>query len=281
MTTARILDSRAAGGRRFEGKVAVVAGSGQGIGRATARRFAQEGAKVVLGDFVEETANKVRNEIREFGGEAEVYVGDFSVLKQAEGLMALALKSYGRIDALANIVGGTIWFRSYRYYDPEQVMAEVNKSLWPSMWLCHAVLPSMIEQRSGAIVNLATHAIASRFRVPYAASKGGVIGLTMSLSKEVAEYGIRVNCIAPHSTEADDRVTPRNHGVAIDPSPVPQSEAEALERFRDGWITREIPLNRNARPEEQAAVIAFLASEDASYVTGQVLAVGGGATFPM
>lgn len=281
MTTGNVLEPRAAGGRRFEGKIAVVAGAGQGIGRATARRFAQEGAKVVVGDFVAETAEKVVNEIKDFGGDAVSYVGDFSQWEHAQGLMARAKEAYGRIDACANIVGGTIWLQSYWYYSPEQVIAEVNKSFWPSMWLCRAVLPYMIEQKSGSIVNLATHAVGSLYRVPYAASKGGVIGLTTSLSKEVAQFGIRVNCVAPHGTKADDRVTPRNHNVDVSNAHVPEEEIKAARAFMSGThIELEVPLKRMGEAVEQASAIVFFASEDASFITGQVLPVGGGATYP-
>jgi dihydroxycyclohexadiene carboxylate dehydrogenase len=280
MTSSNELDPRAAGARRFENKVAVVAGAGQGIGRATARRFAQEGAKVVIGDVVEETATRVADEIKAFGGEAAVYLGDFSQYQHAEGLVGLARERFGRIDALANIVGGAIWWRSYWYYQPEEIVAEVNKSFWPSMWLCRAVLPHMIGQKSGAIVNLATHAVASRYRVPYGASKGGVIALTTSLAKDVAQFGIRVNCIAPHSTRSPDKVTPRDHGQEIAPGPLPDEERQGIQEFLAGLTAREIPLNRSAAPEEQASAIVFLASEDASFITGQILPVGGGATYP-
>jgi dihydroxycyclohexadiene carboxylate dehydrogenase len=280
MTAREELDPRAAGARRFAEKVAVVAGAGQGIGRATARRFAQEGARVVVGDVVAATAQRVADEIRASGGEATVYLGDFSQYEHAQGLIAHARETFGRIDALANIVGGAIWWRSYWQFEPAEIVAEVNKSFWPSMWLCHAAVPVMIEQRSGAIVNLATHAVASKYRVPYGASKGGVIALTTSLAKEVAEYGIRVNCIAPHSTRSPDKVTPRDHGVEVVPSPLPAADQEAIQQFLATMTAREIPLGRSAAPEEQAAAIAFLASEDASFITGQVLPVGGGATYP-
>lgn len=278
--TGKVLDTRAAGGRRFENKIAVIAGAGQGIGAATVRRLAQEGASVVIGDMVESTAQKVCDEVREFGGKAVTYVGDLSTWENAQGLMKRAIDEYGRIDALANIVGGTIWLRWYWYYTPEQIIAEVNKSFWPSMWLCRAVLPYMIEQKGGAIVNLATHAVASRYRVPYAASKGGVIGLTTSLAKEIAQFGIRVNCIAPHNTRADDRVTPRNYGQTAQADPMPAAEEEERARFMSALAQTEIALGRAARAEEQASAIAFLASEDASFITGQVLPVGGGATYP-
>jgi dihydroxycyclohexadiene carboxylate dehydrogenase len=189
--------------------------------------------------------------------------------------MAHAKSAFGRIDVLVNIVGGTIWAQPFQKYQPEQIEAEVNKSFWAPLWLCWAALPIMIEQRTGAIVNMGSHAIVSTDRVPYAASKGGVIALTTSLSKEVARYGIRVNCVAPHATVAADRVTPRNPNIVLTPEQQAAHEAELQERRR-----REIPMGRTAVPEEQAAAIAFLASDDASFITGQVLPVGGGATFP-
>jgi len=272
----RILDAKAAGARRFAGKVAIVAGGGQGIGSATVRRLAQEGATVVVADIVESSAKRVCDQLQAFGATASPFVGDLSKREVAVALMAYTKETYGRIDALANIVGGTIWSQPYEKYTPEQIEIEVNKSFWPPMWGCWAVLPIMIEQRSGAIVNLGSHSVISVDRVPYAASKGGAIALTTSLSKEVAQYGIRVNCVAPHWTAADDRVTPRNPDRARrSPEEAAAHEAVLMERRM-----REIPLGRSAQAEEQAAAIVFLLSEDASYITGQVLPCGGGATFP-
>lgn len=272
MEMAQVLDPRAAGARRFEGKIAVVAGGGQGIGSATARRLAQEGAAVVVADVVESSAERVCKQLQEFGARAATYAGDLSRWEHAQGLMERAKSAFGRIDVLVNVVGGTIWSQPFWQYEPDQIVAEVNKSLWPPIWCCRAVLPLMIEQRSGAIVNLGSHSIVSVDRVPYAASKGGVIALTTSLSKEVAQYGIRVNCVAPHTTEAGDRVTPRNPNAQ---PATPEQQARLNERR-----FQEIPMRRRGRAEEQASAIAFLASDDASFITGQVLPVGGGATFP-
>ncbi len=278
--SSKVLDARAAGGRRFEGKVAVVAGAGQGIGSATAKRFAQEGAVVVVGDMIEETANKVRDEIIDFGGKATTYIGNFTEREHCVGLIEQAIKEHGRIDALANIVGGTIWNQYFCYYTPEQIEAEVGKSFWPSMWLCWAVVPHMLKQKSGAIVNLATHAVASTHRVPYAASKGGLIALTTSLSKEVSPFGVRVNVVAPHSTGAEDRVTPRKHGYEGLDQSVPQDRESEQEAAIQQRRATEIPMGRRGEAEEQASAIVFLASEDASFISGQVLPVGGGATYP-
>ena len=275
-----ILDPRAAGARRFEGQVAIVTGGGQGIGSATARRLAQEGASIVIGDMVAETSERVRDEIMDFGGACDVSIGDLSQWENAEALMAKANDAFGRIDVLANIAGGTIWFQSLQYYTPDQIRAEIDRSFWTAMWCCRAALPYMIDQGSGAIVNIATHAVTGRFRVPYAAAKAGQIGLTTSLAREVAHLGVRVNCVAPSGTAADDRVTPRDHGVGIDPPELPASERSAQDEYRSATRNSEIPMGRRGAADEQAAAIAFLASHDASYITGQVLAVGGGQPYP-
>lgn len=275
-----MLDPKSAGARRFEGQVAIVTGGGQGIGSATARRLAQEGASIVIADMVGETSERVRREILDFGGACEVALGDLSVWDNAEALMARARAAFGRIDVLANVAGGTIWFQSLQYYTPDQIRAEIDRSFWTAMWCCRAALPHMIEQGSGAIVNIATHAVTGRFRVPYAAAKAGQIGLTTSLAREVAHLGIRVNCVAPSGTAADDRVTPRDYGVGIEPPELPDSERAAQDEYRSATRNSEIPMGRRGEADEQAAAIAFLASHDASYITGQVLAVGGGQPYP-
>ncbi len=275
-----VLDPRAAGARRFEGQVAVITGAGQGIGAATARRLAQEGASIVIGDMVAETSERVCAAVRDFGGSCTVSLGDLSKWENAETLMATAMEAYGRIDVLANIAGGTIWFQSFQYYTPDQIQAEIDRSFWTAVWCCRAALPHMIEQGSGAIVNIATHAVTGRFRVPYAAAKAGQIGLTTSLAREVAHLGIRVNCVAPSGTAADDRVTPRDFGVHIDVPDLPEEERADQAEYRSATRSSEIPMGRRGEADEQAAAIAFLASHDASYVTGQVLAVGGGQPYP-
>jgi NAD(P)-dependent dehydrogenase (short-subunit alcohol dehydrogenase family) len=196
------LDVRAAGARRFEGKICVVAGAGQGIGSATARRLAQEGGTLVLGDWVESSAQRVADEIAAFGGRAVVHTGNYSVWGDCQSLIDSALKQHGRIDVLVVIVGGTIFFQSFQLYTPEQIEAEITKSLWPTIWCVRAALPAMIAQHSGSIVTLSTHAIVGKFRAPYAAAKGGVVGLTLSLALELGQHGIRINCVAPSATAA-------------------------------------------------------------------------------
>jgi NAD(P)-dependent dehydrogenase (short-subunit alcohol dehydrogenase family) len=284
MTEPRELDARAAGGRRFEGKVCVIAGGGQGIGSATARRLAQEGARLVIGDWVEASADRVATEVSGFGAEVVTHVGDYSTWPACEDLMSRAKARFGRIDVLAVIVGGTIFFQSFQYYTPEQIEAEINKSLWPAIWCVRAVLPYMIDQRSGSIVTLGTQAMVGKFRAPYAAAKGGVIGLTSALSKELGRYGIRINSVSPSAVSASDRVTPRDHGLTIPRNELPAEERELQRRYREEERRSAQPLveglERDSTAEEQAAAIAFLASDDASFITGEVLSVSGGETYP-
>ena len=282
---ADLLEPRAAGGRRFAGKVCVVAGAGQGIGSATARRLAQEGGTLVLGDWVETSAQRVAGEVKSFGGAATVHTGDYSTWDACVSLMEQAKREYGRIDVLVVVVGGTVFFQSYQYYTPEQIVAEVNKSLWPALWCVRAALPYMVEQRSGSIVTMSSHAVVGKFRVPYAAAKAGIVGITSALSKEAGRYGVRINSVAPSAVQATDRVTPRSFNLDVGANELPPEERELQRIYRETERTSTQPLveglGRTSTAEEQAAAIAFLASDDASYITGEVISVGGGETFPM
>jgi dihydroxycyclohexadiene carboxylate dehydrogenase len=285
------LDYLARGSRRFADKVCVVAGAGQGIGLSTVRRLATEGATVVIGDWAEDIANSAQKEVESIGGDSSVHIGDYRSWEGCESLMAFTKERYGRIDTLIVIVGGTVWSYPFHHNTPEQIIETVNKNFWPTIWCVRAAIPYMIEQHKetptrvgGNIVTLATHALVGLNRVPYAASKGGLIGLTTSLSKEVGRYGIRVNCVAPSANDGKVSVHPRNYQLEhVAPSVVP--EDEKLTQSADSEGNREerplhIGLHRPASVEEVAAAIAFMASDDAGYISGQVLSVGGGETFP-
>jgi dihydroxycyclohexadiene carboxylate dehydrogenase len=269
------LDPRAAGGRRLKDKVCIVTGAGQGIGRATARRLGEEGGKIVVADRVDKGATDAVMELREHGVDATKTLVDVSTFAGAQELIRAAQAAYGRIDVLVNNVGGTIWIKPYHLYTEDEVKLELERSLYPTLWCCLAVLPVMIEQRSGSIVNVGSQSTRGLYRLPYAASKGGIAALTKVLAMEYGCYGIRVNTLAPGGTEITDRVTPRQlirPGVLADESP----ETESYRRKMAEDIRNQQALRRRGLPEEQAAAIAFLASDDASFITGQVINSSGG-----
>ncbi len=269
------LDPRAAGAHRLKDKVCIVTGAGQGIGRATARRLGQEGGKIVIADRVDKGATEAVMELRGCGVDATKTLVDVSTFAGAQELMQAALAAYGRIDVLVNNAGGTIWIKPYHLYTEQEVKLELERSLYPTLWCCLAALRVMITQQSGSIVNVGSQSTRGLYRLPYAASKGGIAALTKVLAMEYGRYGIRVNTVAPGGTDITDRVTPRRMirpGLLADESP--ETEDYRLEMAAD--IRNQQALRRRGLPEEQAAAIAFLASEDASFITGQVISCSGG-----
>jgi dihydroxycyclohexadiene carboxylate dehydrogenase len=271
------LDARAAGARRLKDKVCIVTGAGQGIGRATAKRLGQEGGTIVVADRVEASATETVNELRGHGVEATKVLVDLATFAGAQALMRQAVEAYGRIDVLVNNVGGTIWIKPYHLYTEEEVKLELERSLYPTLWCCLAVLPVMMEQRAGSIVNLGSQSPRGLYRLPYAASKGGILALSKVLAMEYGRYGIRINTMAPGGTEISDRVTPRQFirpGVMAED--IDTAAAEEYQREMAQDIRNQQALQRRGLPEEQAAAIAFLASDDASFITGQVINCSGG-----
>jgi dihydroxycyclohexadiene carboxylate dehydrogenase len=271
------LDARAAGAKRLKDKVCIVTGAGQGIGRATARRLGQEGGKIVVADRVDESATQTLAELHEHGVEATKVLVDLGTFAGAQELMAAATNAYGRVDVLINNVGGTIWIKPFHLYTAEEVERELQRSLYPTMWCCLAVLPIMMAQKAGSIVNLGSQSTRGLHRLPYATSKGGILALTKVMAMEYGRYGIRVNTMAPGGTAITDRVTPRQliaPGVVADDGPADEAEQYRREMAED--IRNQQALRRRGLPEEQAAAIAFLASDDASFITGQVINCSGG-----
>lgn len=254
---------------RFEGQIALVTGAAQGVGRITAKRLAAEGATLVLVDRAIEHGQAVAREIREAGGQASFIDADLETHEGAQRMVQYALDQHGRIDASVHNVGGTIWTKPFWEYTPEQMQREVTRSLWPTLWSCREVIPVMKKQGRGSIVNVGSNATRGIYRVPYSASKGGVHAATVCMALELAESGVRVNCVSPGALDNGVRAIPRNAEA-----PSTQDQAWTREMYEDCLGTT--PMNRLGSADEVAAAICFLAAPEASYITGQVMYVAGG-----
>jgi dihydroxycyclohexadiene carboxylate dehydrogenase len=253
---------------RFKGRVFAITGAAQGIGRCVAERAAREGAHVAVIDRSPIGA-EFADAITAAGGRAIYLPADLETHAGAEAAMAGVMREYGRIDVSVHNVGGTIWAKPFEHYEADQIDAEVRRSLFPTLYSCHAVLPHMLAAGKGVIVNVSSIATRSLNRVPYAAAKGGVNAITASLAWEVAERGIRVVATAPGGTEAPPRAVPRN------PKEQTAQEKVWYQQIVDQTVQSSL-MRRYGTLDEQAGVILFLASDDASYLTGVTIPVGGG-----
>ena len=164
----------------------------------------------MIADRIDETATSTLKELHEHDVEAVKVIVDLSTYKGAEDLMNEARSTFGRIDVLINNVGGTIWMKPFHLYTEEEVEMELERSLMPTLWGCRAVLPIMIEQQAGSIVNLGSQSVRGLYRLPYASSKGGILALGKVLAMEYGKYGIRINTMSPGGTDISDRITDRN-----------------------------------------------------------------------
>jgi 2-hydroxycyclohexanecarboxyl-CoA dehydrogenase len=248
--------------KRFADKVAIVTGGASGIGRAAARRLAEEGAAVMIADLNAHGAAEVVAAITEGGGHAlaqEVDVTDAPAVKR---MTERANQVFGRVDILVSNAG---WDRAGPFADTDEELWDrvIAINYRGHLATCHAVLPYMQEQGGGKIVTVASDAgrVGSSGEVVYSGAKGAVIAFTKGLAREVARHGINVNCVAPGLVD-----TPLLAGIA-----------EGHEKLIEA-IVRSIPLRRTGLPDEIAAAICFFASPDAAYITGQTLSVNGGLT---
>jgi 3-oxoacyl-[acyl-carrier protein] reductase len=249
---------------RFTGKVAVVTGAAQGIGAATARRLAAEGASVAVVDLTVERGQSVVDEITDAGGVAVVFGCDVSDEDSVLAMTDAVVERFGRLDILVNNAGITrdnLLFKMSRA-DWDAVLA-INLT---GVFLCsQAAQKHMVAQQGGKIVNLSSRsALGNRGQVNYAATKAGVQGLTATLALELGPFNINVNAVAPGY-------------VATSMTAATASRVGATPEEHQERAAANTPLRRVGQPEEIASVIAFLASDDASYVSGQTLYVNGGA----
>lgn len=251
---------------RFDGKVVVVTGAAQGIGEQTARRIHAEGGTLVLADRSE----LVKELADELGDRTLAVTVDLEHYEGAESMTQQALSAFERIDVLINNVGGAINFKPFTQFTDTEIRAEIDRSLMTTLYASRAVLPSMVRRRAGVIVNVSSAATKGINRIPYSAAKGGINAITSSLAMEYAPDGVRVVATAPGGTEAPPRRISRG---------TPDRRTDTERAWFDAHIEQTIDsslLKRYGSLDEQAAAICFLASDEATYITGSVLPVAGG-----
>ena len=241
---------------RLKDRVAIVTGGGAGIGEATCLRFAQEGAKVVVADVDMAAAQKVADHIKDKGGQAIPFKVDVRVMAEVTNMVGAAIKGFGTLDIIVNNAGINRDAIAKRMTE-EQWNLVLDVNLKGTFLCCQAASVPMMEKKYGRIINTSSiGSLGNIGQANYSASKAGVIGLTKTLALELAKYNINVNCVAPGAT-----MTQMTAGIPPD----------IAAKFKEG-----IPLKRFADPAEIASAHVFFASEEASYITGQVLFVDGG-----
>jgi 2-hydroxycyclohexanecarboxyl-CoA dehydrogenase len=251
--------------RKLEGKTVVVTGGGGGIGGATCRRFAAEGARVAVFDLSIEAAQKVAEAIRTAGGEALALRCDITNRAEVEAALAQTQAQLGPLDVLVNNAGWDV-FRPFTKTEPAQWEKLIAINLTGALHMHHAVLPGMVERKRGRIINIASDAarVGSSGEAVYAACKGGLVAFSKTIAREHARHGITVNVVCPGPT--DTALFAEYKEGAGNPE-------KLLEAFQ-----RSIPLGRIGQPDDLPGAIVFFASDDANYITGQVLSVSGGLT---
>jgi 3-oxoacyl-[acyl-carrier protein] reductase len=245
---------------KLENKVAIVTGSGQGIGKGIAIELAKEGAKVIVSDINQENIDNTVDEIESLGSEAVGVRADVSDFSDVSQLVKESVKKFGKVDILVNNAG-IYPFKPLSEMEEKDWDNVLNVNLKGIFNCTKAVLPEMAKQKGGSIINIASIAgavVGFSNLVHYSASKGGVLGFTRSAALELAQHKIRVNAIAPGAIE-----TP---GAKI-------ADEEVAKQF-----VQAVPLKRMGQPIDIGKAVVFLASEDSSYITGQMIVVDGGFT---
>ncbi|OWW20792.1 2-hydroxycyclohexanecarboxyl-CoA dehydrogenase [Noviherbaspirillum denitrificans] len=251
--------------QKLEGKTVIVTGGGGGIGGATCRRLAKAGARVAVFDMNPEAAQRVAAEIAAAGGTAAAFKCDITNRAEVDAAVAATEAELGPIAVLVNNAGWDV-FKPFVKTEPAEWDKLIAINLTGALHMHHAVLPGMAERKYGRIVNVASDAArgGSSGEAVYSACKGGLVALSKTLAREHARHGITVNVVCPGPTD-----TALLAGVAEGA----RDPAKLIEAFKSA-----IPLGRLGQPDDLAGAIAFFASDDASFITGQVISVSGGLT---
>jgi 2-hydroxycyclohexanecarboxyl-CoA dehydrogenase len=251
--------------RGLQNKTVIVTGGGGGIGGATCRRFGEAGSRVAVFDINLESAAKTAADITKAGGVAEAFHCDITDHEGVKAAVAAAEAALGPISILVNNAGWDI-FRLFKDTTPADWQKLIAINLTGALNMHHAVLPGMLERRHGRIVNIASDAarVGSSGEAVYAACKAGLVGFSKTIAREHARHGINVNVVCPGAT---------NTALFDDYKKGAGNPEKLEEAFR-----RATPMGRIGEPEDLPGAILFFASDDAAYVTGQVLSVSGGLT---
>ncbi len=243
---------------RLKGKVAIITGGARGIGKAIALKFAYEGASIVLVDVLEDELYGSTREIKDIGSEVLVIKADVSIVSELEKIVSNTIKLFNKIDILVNNAG-IFSHSSLEELTEEQWHRVIDVNLKSALFLSKYVAIYMKKQGGGKIINIASTAgITGGYYagIDYSISKAGIITLTRTLARRLAKYNIKVNAIAPGIIDS------------------PMTRSWPKEVIED--LVKKIPLGRLGKPEDVANVAAFLASDEADYITGQVIIVDGG-----
>jgi 2-hydroxycyclohexanecarboxyl-CoA dehydrogenase len=251
--------------RGLSGKIVIVTGGGGGIGTATCRRFAEEGAKVAVVDIDQDAASRAAAQIAEAGGKAEAFTCDITDHVACQSALRSVEAAIGPVDVLVNNAGWDV-FRPFTETSPSDWQKIISINLTGVLNMHHSVLPGMVERKCGRIVNISSDAarVGSSGEAVYAACKAGLIGFSKTIAREHSRHNINVNVVCPGIVNT--RLYENYKKGARNPEKLDEA-------FR-----RAIPLGRLGEPEDLPGAICFFASDDAAYITGQVISVSGGLT---
>ena len=248
---------------KLQNNIAIVTGAAKGIGLAIAERLARDGAKLVIADLDGTALKGAATQLStSFGQDVGSVAGDLSDQSVAKAVIDLAMERFGRVDVLVNNAGGGI-IKPFVEQTPETLKATIDRNLWTVLWCSWYAAPIMRAQSYGRIVNIGADSVRNGLwdHAAYNAAKGGVHGLTTGMAREFARDGVTVNTVAPCAVNTPQmvEVTKRDPALAAK-------------------FVNVIPVGRPAEMEEVASMVSYLASAEASFVTGQVISVNGGST---